>query len=311
MNLLLDNVRPTFGGHEKFVFRQAWLKKGVDLSSQDELIFTREEALVKLGVGKNMVRSIRHWCLTIGLLEQAGKVGMAHALKPTFLASSLLRDNGWDPYLEDIGTLWLLHWQLVSNLERALVWYLTFSVYLESEFNKKRIAAFITKQFDLLGVRTTTGTVEREVDCCLRTYVPARSIKGVVSEDSFDCPLGELDLMRYFPESGSYHFNVGPKITLPGAIFGFALMNFLPFLTQNRRTVAVEECVYQPGSPGQVFKLDENSVIEYLEGLEIASQGIIRIQETAGLRQIYLRDSRGINWQTEALRMLEQYYERN
>jgi hypothetical protein len=104
---------------------------------------------------------------------------------------------------------------------------------------------------------------------------------------------------------------VGPKITLPSAIFSYALMNFLPRLTQNRRTIAVEECVYKPGSPGQVFKLDENSVIEYLEWLEIASQGTIRIQETAGLRQIYLTNAHDINWPAEALGMLEQYYERD
>lgn len=309
MAFSLDGIRPTFGGHEKFVFRQAWLKKGVDLSNQNEQIFSSEEALVRLGVGKNMVRSIRHWCLAMNLLEPARKVGASHALRPSTIASNLLMDNGWDPYLEDIGTLWLLHWQLVSNQKRALVWFLTFSLYLESEFNKKRLTSFIAKQFDLLGVRTTVRTIEREVDCFLRTYIPARSIKGVISEDSLDCPLGELELLRYFPESGSYHFNVGPKITLPSKIFGFALMNFLPRLTQNRRTVAVEECVYQPGSPGQVFKLDENSVIDYLEGLEFSSQGTIRIQETAGLRQIYLTEEQEINWQANALQMLEQYYE--
>jgi hypothetical protein len=43
VNLILDGVRPLFGGHEKFVFRQAWLKKGVDLTTQNELIFTRDE----------------------------------------------------------------------------------------------------------------------------------------------------------------------------------------------------------------------------------------------------------------------------
>ena len=303
--------RPTFGGHEKFVFRQGWLTKGVEAVINDPLVFTRDEALVRLGVGKNMVRSIRHWCLTIGLLEEAGRVGMAHALQPTPLASSLLTERGWDPYLEDAGTLWLLHWQTVSNRERALVWFLTFSTYLEEEFNKKRLTAFITKQFEHLGVRTTSGTIEREVDCCLRTYVPAKAIQGAISEDSLDCPLGELDMVRFFAEDGSYHFNVGPKISLPGAVFGYALLNYLPRLSRNRRTVAVEECVYQPGSPGQVFKLDENSVVEYLEWLELATQGALRLQETAGMRQVYLRDNLEADWQSQATRLLEWYYVRN
>lgn len=310
MNILNHKNHYTFGGHEKFVFRQGWLKKGVDITAQDGLIFTRDEALVKLGVGKNMVRSIRHWCLTAGMLEEAGKVRTSYALQPTSLASRLLVDGGWDPYLEDAGTLWLLHWQLVSNLERALVWFLTFSAYLEAEFNKKRLTAFISKQFEILGVRTTTGTIEREVDCFVRSYVQSRTVKGLISEDSLECPLAELDLVRYFPESGSYHFNVGTKISLPEAVFGYALLKFLPGLAQNRRTVAVEECVYQLGSPGQIFKLDENSVIEYLEWLEVATRGGLRIQETAGLRQLYLDDHLGTDWDSQAIRLLESYYER-
>ena len=311
MNLIIDGIRPTFGGHEKFVFRQGWLKKGVDATAQDGLIFTREEALVRLGVGKNMVRSIRHWCLAVGLLEEVGRVRKAHTLQPTPLASRLLVDGGWDPYLEDVGSLWLLHWQVVSNQERALVWYLTFSTYLEAEFNKKRLTAYIMKQFEHLGVRTTSGTIEREVDCCLRTYVPARAIQGAISEDRLDCPLGELDLIRFFPEDGSYHFNVGPKISLPNDVFGYALLSYLPRLARSRRTVALEECVYQPGSPGQVFKLDENSVTEYLEWLELATQGALRLHETAGLRQIYLSEKLGTDWQSQATLLLERYYERN
>ena len=310
MNFSLDGIHPTFGGHEKFVFRQAWLKKGVDLATQDGLIFTSDEALVKLGVGKNMVRSIRHWCLAIGLLEKADKVKTTHSLQPTTLATSLLTDNGWDPYLEDIGTLWLLHWQLVSNLERALIWFLTFSAFLEADFNKKHLIAFITKQVEILGVRTTTGTIEREVDCCLRSYVPARIVKGVISEDSLDCPLAELDLVRYFPESGSYQFNVGPKISLPNEVFGYALLKFLPGLIHNRRTVAMEECVYHLGSPGQIFKLDENSVMEYLEWLEVNTHGSLRLHETAGLRQIYLGDNLDKEWEFKASQLLESYYER-
>jgi hypothetical protein len=309
LNLIQDKIRTSFGGHEKFVFRQGWLKKGVDATAQNGLVFTDEKALVKLGVGKNMVRSIRYWCLALGLLEEAGKVGMAHSLRPTKFANHLLADGGWDPYLEDVGTLWLLHWKMVSNRQRALVWYLTFSHYLEVEFNKKRLTAFIAKQFEHLGVHTTIGTIEREVDCCLRTYVTAKAIQGVISEDSLDCPLGELGLLRFFPEVGSYYFNIGPKVSLSPTIFGYALLNYLPGLTQNRRTVTVEECVYQPGSPGQAFKLDENSVVEYLEQLEMTTRGALRLQETAGLRQIYLDDDLVLNWSSQADQLLTSYYE--
>ena len=63
MGILEQHGRPTFGGHEKFVFRHGWLKKGVDGVREKPLIFNSDEALMTLGVGKNMVRSIRYGAL--------------------------------------------------------------------------------------------------------------------------------------------------------------------------------------------------------------------------------------------------------
>lgn len=108
--LASEKKRPyAFGGHEKFVFRQSWLKKGFDLVCAEPTIFTQSDALVRLGVGKNMVRSIRYWCLALGLVEAHPDRTKA-SLQPTPLGERLLSDGGWDPYLEDTATLWLLHW---------------------------------------------------------------------------------------------------------------------------------------------------------------------------------------------------------
>jgi hypothetical protein len=307
-----ESVKPTFGGHEKFVFRYGWLKKGVDALSHNPAIFTDDEALVVLGVGKNMVRSIRYWCLATGLFEETFSKGSARELRLTSFASRLMTGNGWDPYLEDIGTLWLLHWQIVTNLKRTLVWHLTFCAYYETEFTKKQLATFVGRQLDRRGIAATPSTIERDIDACLRTYVPAtRGVaKEGILEETLDCPLAELDLLRFSGEDDVYRFNIGPKVTLPTAIFGYALLTFLSTIAPTRRTVAVNECLYREGSPGQVFKLDENSVVEYLEALEALTKGDLRLQETAGLRQLYLgNDADG--WpQATALALLERYYDR-
>jgi hypothetical protein len=305
-----QRVRPTFGGHEKFVFRHGWLKKGVDGVKKKPLIFTNDEALVMLGVGKNMVRSIRHWCLATGLVEEMDGVGLAHPLQTTHLADKLLSDRGWDPYLEDIGSLWLLHWQLSTNLTRCFVWHILFSKFLETEFTKRQLANYLSSQFEHHAVHTTPGTIDREIDACLRTYVPAvRTKLGAIAEETLDCPLAELDIVRFIPSDNIYRFNIGPKISLPLGVFGYALLSFLSSTAENRRTVAVDECLYQEGSPGQIFKLDENSVVEYLESLKEATKGKIRLEETAGLRQVYLDESLGENYEDQALKLLKGHYE--
>lgn len=310
MPLLEQKLKPTFGGHEKFVFRQGWLKKGVDVVSKNPVIFADDQALVTLGVGKNMVRSIRHWCLATGLIDEMSDGSRMRSLTVSTLGERLFAESGWDPYLEDTGTIWLLHWQLATNHHRSLIWHLLFSRFYEAEFTKRQFNAFVAKQLEAMGIVTTPGTIEREIDCCLQTYVPANQRRAsVITEESLDCPLVELDLIRYSQEDNMYSFNTGPKPSLPTAVFGYGLIHFLGVIAQNRRTVHMDECIYHEGSPGQIFRLDENSVVEHLEEMEAQTDGAIRIQESAGLPQVYLSSLSEQAWQSLPIELLKRYYE--
>ncbi len=294
-------IRPSFGGHEKFTFRHGWLKKGLDAVLENPGIFSQEDAFVILGVGKNMAASIRYWGLALGLLEP--DPDNSRAMQPSRLGRALLANDGWDPYLEDIGSLWLLHWQLASNQGRGLVWYLTFSRYYDVEFRKPTLIEFLKAQLAHRGMETTEGMVEREFDVFIHTYVPAQSRKGD-GEETLNCPLVDLSLIRLAAGDGVYRFDVGSKSSLPAEIFGYALLEFLAEKIARQRTVTLDECIYSPGSPGQIFKLDENSAMTYLEDLETLTDGALRIQETAGLRQIYLHTtSQELGWE-----LLRRYY---
>jgi len=279
-----QSSRPAFGGHEKFVFRQGWLKKAVDAALHAPDIFSREEAFVELGVGKNMAAAIRYWGLATGFLEESTE--NRSMVEPTVLGKTLLSDEGWDPYLEDIGTLWLIHWQLARNQGRGLVWYLTFSRYYDVEFRKEHLIEFLEKQFTQIGIHTTLAMIEREVEVFLRTYIPSQSRQGGNTEESLDCPLVDLNLIHL--NDRVYRFDVGRKVSLPVEIFGYTLLEFIHSRDEKRRTISVDECLYHPGSPGQIFKLDENSMLDYLETLESLTNNALRLRETAGIRQIYL-----------------------
>lgn len=282
--MTITTTRPAFGGHEKFVFRQGWLKKGLDAAQADPAIFTRQDAFVELGVGKNMAASIRYWGLAAGLLEESTKV--RGWVEPTAFGQMLLGEKGWDPYLEDIGTLWLIHWQLASNHGRGLVWYLAFSRYFDVEFRKEQLIDFLEKQFVNLGIQTTPAMIEREVEVFVRTYTPVQVRQGASPEESLDCPLVDLNILRHSEKV--YRFDVGYKASLPVEIFGYCLLQFSSERADSRRTITVDECIYQPGSPGQIFKLDDNTVMNYLETLETLTSGGLRIQESNGIRQVYL-----------------------
>lgn len=108
---------PYFSGHESFTLRFAWLPKAVQGLISHKNLFAQEDALVHLGVGKNMVRSIRHWGVSGGFLDEVVAAKNSRAAKPvpSALGNLLFGTEGLDRYLEDSATLWLIHWQLASR----------------------------------------------------------------------------------------------------------------------------------------------------------------------------------------------------
>jgi hypothetical protein len=283
----MATVQHSFSGHETFPFRYPWLKKGFDAALDDGNVFARDDAITTLGVGKNMVRAIRHWCLAAGVLEENPSAGTA--LRPSELGSLLLDDGGLDPYLEDPATLWLLHWQIASNRSRATTWFWAFSHFHEPEFTREAILSALVKWVQALpGKAVAESSLKRDLEVFLRTYVPSRR-RGEVAEDSIDCPLIDLGLIAQTADSQFYRFRRGPQPELTDGIFAYAVLRFWETFAPVAQTLALHDLARQPGSPGRLLAIDESSLVERLEGIERQTDGALAYGETAGLRQIYRR----------------------
>jgi len=279
-----------FSGHQTFVFRYGWLEKGVRMVAQKPDLFLRDDAMVLLGVGKNMVDSIRHWCQVTQLvsLKDAGKRNSGRNLAPTKIAARLLLEHGWDPFLEDDATLWLIHWLMVTNPNLRTTWHLLFARFSRPDFSRREITTYVSDFAAKEGLRVADSVLGRDVDCLLRTYiVGADSTKLTVVEESFSCPLLQLNLLQVSPDGELYRFAIGPKPSLPAAVFAYALHEYFEQRPGRAETMSIQECLYGDGSPGQVFKLDENSLVGYVEDLQDAMGGNLMLDETAGLKQIY------------------------
>ncbi|EEG79120.1 DUF4007 family protein [Dethiobacter alkaliphilus] len=289
-----NSVTFKFAGHETFTFRYGWLKKAVDGIGSDPKVFKRDDAIVEFGVGKNMVQSIKFWGLATQVLEEENK-----ELKVSNFGHKLL--NQWDPFLEDPASLWLTHWLLATNPSRAAVWYLAFNKYPRPDFTKDQILEFIVDYADRHSIKIKGTTIGRDVDCFIRTYLPVQKAKTSV-EDKFSCPLNELELLSKLRDNDSYQFNIGPKPSLPSEVIGYALLTYIKLEQSRRKTISISDCLYRAGSPGQVFKLDENSLVEYVEQLQKSTAGSIELDETAGLKQVYAKN------ELDPESLLETYY---
>lgn len=285
-----------FSGHQTFAFRYGWLEKGVRAVHGTPAAFSKEDALVRLGVGKNMVESIRHWCLVTQLLEEVSSERRQRSseLRLTPIAIHLLTDGGWDPFLEDDASLWLVHWLLVSHPRIVTTWQIMFSAFPRPDASRREITDFVAGYAERHSVKVNPASLARDIDCFLRSYAATKSAtRQVPAEESFDCPLQELNLIQLTPDGELYRFAIGAKPSLPAAVFGFALLEYFERVRGERNTLSVQNCLYGLGSPGQAFKLDENSLVEYVEELGIITHGKLVLDETAGLKQIYRKQATG------------------
>lgn len=294
-----------FSGHETFPLRYTWLPKGVRHLEKGGDLFIRDDALVTLGVGKNMVRSIRHWCEALEVTRRTDRRGRAEV---TPFGRALLGPGGWDPFLEDPGTLWLLHWRLVRTPSPASTWHLGFTVWNEGGFTRDRLIDWLLELAHADGrSQATRASVRRDVEVFIRTYVPSRTKRDLALEDTFDCPLVELGLVREEGE-GAYSFERGPKQTLPDAVFVHALLDFWDRSFPGQGTLAFERILYDAGGPGGAFKLSENALAERLERLPESTD--LYYDDTAGMRVVLRRGStESDDGREEADEVLRRYYE--
>lgn len=278
-------------GHQSFSFRNSWLSKGVIYLNKYPDLFIRDDAMVILGVGKNMVSSIRHWCTACQLIEN--EKNNRKSLDTISKIGNLLfindSKNAWDPFLEDIGTLWLIHYLYVTNDNFFSTAYHVFNHLSASQFSKNELSYNLQVLTEKLGLKISSNTIQRDINTFIHTYVGTSYEETQTGfEDTLDCPLKELNLISRNMGDDLYFLDRTPKDTLPDEVFLFAVQYFINQFSQ--ATISVEELFYLPKSPGRVFRLDESSLIERLEKIEELSSGRLILSETAGIRQLLIKE---------------------
>lgn len=178
--------RYCFCGHESFLCKAQWLKKGYDFASTGHG-FNQPDAVVRLGVGKNMVASIRFWLRAFGLIDATGVRG---------IASYLFDDaTGRDPYCEDVNTLWVLHYRLVTAGVASLYGLVFLEFQRQSrEFDREQLLAFVRRKCDSPEQRTAfnENTVRKDISVLLRSYSPPAALKSIEDFGALLLPLGLL-----------------------------------------------------------------------------------------------------------------------
>ncbi|MCO7199600.1 DUF4007 family protein [Pseudoalteromonas sp. OANN1] len=305
----LDNKKSAFGRHETFFLRYGWLTKGfwkhlAHIAKTDfkEDIFKSDIALVELGVGKNMVGSIKYWLQATQLLESS-----ANHLKPTKLGFELIgtqEKEGWDPYLEDEGSLWLLHWLIASNSALATTFFWFFNCYHKNKFTQEELRTALSDFIkETLSSSVSSATVKNDIAVLTRMYSSDATGKSINWDEALDSPLGQLGLIDTLANK-EYQSVTSAKSTLPAHIVGFAMAQI--FKERQAVSIPVEELIYSSNNwpaLGSIFRLSENQTIALIEEVTSIKSGLYEVSESAGIHQVYqVADT------VEPLLFLEDYY---
>ena len=283
-----EGYRSQLSGHETFPLRYGWLKKAFDAvhdtENQDDnrSVFSGEDAIARFGVGKNMVASMRHWATATGIIEESAGL---NRLVTTRIGTRLFEEGGLDPYMENPATSWLVHWHLCGRSYKT-TWFWAFNYYSYTAFERETLVDNIEKLAkDRNWTRASATTIKNDVACFVRTYVAQLSSRRAGYEDGLESPLTELGLIKPVGKHGGFRFVRGQKPSLGMGVFCYAVTDFWSRLS-DAQTLSFEALAHEPGSPGRVFLLEENDVVDLLSRLEDASRGVYRWSETAGLKQL-------------------------
>ncbi len=289
------DLKPRYSGHETFVCRYAWLPKVVrELSSKaGETLFKDEnEAMVRLGVGKNMVRSAKFWAESAQIIEETPR---GHAL--TEFGMRLLGHEGHDPYLELPQTLWLLHWKIATHPTRPIFhWTQMLNHWHRAEFGEAEAIRFLEQGLPPEQAKRSKRTLHDGLKVFINSYVPSKSRKGQVAEDNLDCPLTELDLIQIVGERINkeqqreviYSFNKEAKPSVTSKLLGYCIDDFWrcgPHADDDSlgfKPISVGE-----NSPGQIFKLPEAALRAKLDSLSTATRGVMSFEESQSMQQVW------------------------
>lgn len=304
---LPDNIKLPFSGHETFPLRQLWLSKTAQLLKDAEAegiepSMNGEEAMIALGVGKNMVASMRFWAEACGMIE-------TEQLRLTPLGRLIFgsaKTIGLDESCASMTTQWLVHWKLASEPNRFPPAFYLFNLVTSPTLDRDGFLAGLVEFAQGASSKTTKASIKRALDVCLRSYLPRMSGKGH-AEDLIEPLLGELDLLEASSRE-VFAFHRGRHPTLPDALFAFALMEYWDRLPYRTSSLDFSRIAHDYGAPGKVFKLDADALNARLSHLSDLTNEALIWTEQAGLRQVVRRGDAATNPEQFKLQLLKKAY---
>lgn len=273
-----------FRAHDTFFIRKGWLSKGMrNVVANQDVFITKDKnrnPMDVLGIGANMVKALRYWLQVVGLTTEPTKGQRIQTL--TSFGKLVYKH---DPYIEEMGTLWLLQYQLAKNRDEATAWYYFFNEFNMSEFTRDDFVQALQNYIVMAQEQAAIRSLNDDFSCIINTYISRGKTTKASPENNIDCPFGELGLIDVLSRSGN---NITYKKSIPSseAINPWVVLAVIYDQARDNTEISLSVLLSSPCNIGKVFNLDSITIIEVLHYAE--RTGLLRIVRTAGLDYIKL-----------------------
>lgn len=256
--------------HESFSIREGWLAKGIRTIKEDSKAFSSADATDILGIGTNMVKSLKYWMSATCLIEENNR-------SITLSKFGELIDK-YDPYLEDNFSWWLIHIKMILNIEDSYIYNLFFNKCTMKVFSKRDIFEQISQILNNNKLEYSENILQDEVNMIIKTYSIDEKIGN--PENNFICPLSELNLIK------KVDINAYERVKPDFRNLNYLIVYYLiVILSEDKDYLSIDDLIKLDNSPAKLLNLDKNLINEYLD--EMKKQDLIVINRTAGLNMIY------------------------
>lgn len=273
--------------HSTFFIREGWIEKAmheIKANQTGKSIFGKEVGVTNLGIGANMVSSLRYWMVACGLLDS----------KTSDLTEFGEILYAYDQYLEDIFSWWMIHLKLLTNhvddikLHDAPVFYAAFNEFDAKNFKKNTLIQWFEEyEYELGFEASSEANVESDVSVFLKTYIEEPVDNP---EDNLSSPLGKLGLLKKV-DRDTYEFTKPDFSQLNYLIVYYSLILCLKNKSGNRaNSINIDDLCKSSISPVKLFNLNVNMLNRYLE--QMKQHELITLNKTAGLNMIYINEGK-------------------
>jgi len=261
----------SFGRNETFFLRYGWIAKGFEAYKNNSKAFNEIDAPLKLGVGKNMVSSMRFWLTAYGLIEENGEISkFGHYLFD--------RETGIDPFSEDDITLWLLHWKLCSNPHQGTLYYWFFNEFKKTNFTLSQFEKALDEWLENYEKKVSENTLKRDRALLLRTYL-SKNTEGQHPEDFLDNSFNVLNLINLSRDERTYNCPTKLRDGISPELIGFCLAELQE--RENLTRIPVNDLIEKKNALSftGIFKIDKDAFIVLLEELSINYPEFINFED--------------------------------